>query len=260
MTTPKTWLRSAWQMATGLFALMIVVFLIKPELVRPLFKPLFRQPEVPARLPSTPSRDQPFRPVYTPPREAEIEVSVVGTRKLLQDSPDGLLKLGNDLFQSAREINRIMPELKFQVQSEAVSRLDAAAAFAAGKEPITNPRWPALGKWFERHSDYNVDFVGFDEADRRFKALAGQPSRTEAETEELRLLVEQCGRDWLKIPYDEKQQRFDFLNVPDDAPENAFANYKEIYLILAGKPWMEEPARVKNGWEQDPRGKLPAGR
>ena len=202
MTPRKAWLRSTWQMGTGLLALAVVVCLIKPELVQPLYQPLLRQAAGPrglayASLLVINRFDRSTRLLQN--LTTTLKYPSKGSVRFCKNTRRSL-GLGNELFQSARDYTRIMPELRFHVQSEMLIRLDAAAAYREGLGPITDQRWPALVKWFQRNSNYNVTFEGFDEADRRFKELAGRPARTEAESEELQLLVRSVGRNGFKFP------------------------------------------------------------
>lgn len=220
------------QVVVGVCAALVVVWLIDPDMTNSLFAG--RRPVIRLEV-EKPQVNGPFQPQYDTDLPMLTVEASDSRRMRLQSEPDGLVELGKDLFDSADKIQREFPEL--------IASVTSFADEPKHDGPYSNferdrPEIAELRKWFRNNGLFlEPRFDDFRATAGRFAALAALPHRTEVESEDLRKLVEKCGRDWLQIPFDEGTRRFDFVNVPSSSPEHVFEKLCDIYFLMRSKSW-----------------------
>jgi len=159
----------------------------------------------------------------------------------IQHTPTGRVRLGRQFFQRLLAVDAL-DTLHGEVRKWLSERAGSAyrPTSRVSESVVLNvPRWHELATWWDDHGEslpirWRTDL---SPALSRFEELADKP-RTAAEDDELWSLVARCGRDWLRVPFDEPTQRFDLTaDLPADAPETALNYYRELYRVLAGREW-----------------------
>jgi len=159
----------------------------------------------------------------------------------IQHTPTGRVRLGRQFFQRLLAVDAL-DKLHGEVRKWLAERAGSAyrpTARVSESVVLNVPRWHELATWWDDHGETLPIWWRTDlsPALRRFEELADRP-RTAADDEELWSLVVRCGRDWLRVAYDEPTQRFDLAaDLPADAPETALNYYREMYRVLAGREW-----------------------
>ncbi len=241
------------QVAIGLFGVAAIVWILCPALFEPL-RSIVRSDSPTSSITSDDrAANKPTTRVYTPPVDGDdgLVEADSARRERLQKLDDHGVGLGKELFAAAERLSRELPEISQVVQSVIPNRLDAARSHQGGLEPITGREWQMLMSWFRDHyaDVYHFEDLGADV--RRFESLENHPL-TEAEAEEVRLLVEKCGKVRLRLPFDAMTNEFHFISLPDDSPEVAMENYKRLFRLLTNREWSYQPANPR--WQQESNG------
>jgi hypothetical protein len=116
---------------------------------------------------------------------------------------------------------------------------------------LATAEWASLVRWWSDRGSRQPE--KFDDwlipAAKKFVPLA-KKDRTAQEDQELWELVVDCGRNRLKVPFNEAKQRFDLqAELPDNAPEKHFEKCKKMFLLLTGSEW-EDYGNVTE-WERE---------
>ena len=164
----------------------------------------------------------------------------------VQHTTLGRVALGKDFFNRLLQLSVHLPPLHTEIAAEARRRKVALSSSATGSP---DPEFAELRRWWQRTGSlqHNI-FPETTQSAERFDALA-RKTRTPQEDEELWQLVIKCGRDWLKIPFDQRTQRFDLdAPLPDDALEINYEKSQRIYAKLTGQEWSDRPKARVDWW------------
>jgi hypothetical protein len=170
------------------------------------------------------------------PRPSQAkEKPTPSTLEALQHTPTGRVELGERLFSRMSRVKSTIEAIKPAIDKEFNKRgikstNDQAVLFSVDFE---------LAKaWGDTTYARRFPEREFGPAWRRFDELVKVAKRTPQQEQELWNLIVVCGRDWLRIPFDEKSQRFDLsAKLEASAPEMWVEKHKELYQTLSGKPW-----------------------
>ena len=256
MRGSNNYLRHLQQFVVGLLALVTLLWLLVPD----LFQGIFTRSATPraSSLIAEQSMSQeplggPFV-VPAPSKRVPSEELLAGRYSRWQETAEGRVELGQEFFRFARSASVELPLLREDVQQAIAARnqlIYPGNGVHRSEFAVSDPRWSQLSSWwrdFGNGGGYVME--GFNEAAGKFRDLASRPWRSEADEQLLWQLVVQCGREWLRIPYDEESGRFDFhKSLPADAPQTLLDNYQEMYRTLAEKEWTATPPENPSGFE-----------